>query len=77
MKYVTKDGIELSGDDSREIVRALKRISPLAPERNERDYMKGVAKRIAEKGGDRVRHDSHANFVLDLERLGFLTKVRE
>ena len=67
MKFVTNDGVDLSGGDFREIVRELRRASPLAPERSEVEYMKAVAKRI----GGRVRIDTPANFVHDLERLGF------
>jgi len=71
MKYRTDDGIDLSGDDFREIVRELRRASPLAPETNERDYMRAVSKRI----GRGVRYDRPANFVADLVKLGYLIKV--
>jgi len=71
MRYRTDDGIDLSGDDSREIVRELRRHSPLASETNERDYMKAVSKRI----GRGIRYDSPTNFIADLVKRGYLIKV--
>jgi hypothetical protein len=72
MKYITEDGIELTGGDFREIVRKLKKASPLSLSRNEREYMRDVANRV-----ERVRTDTPAHFIEDLESQGFLKRVRQ
>jgi hypothetical protein len=72
MRFITDDGIPLRGDDYREIVRELRRASPYDPSRNEKDYMKAVARRI----GSGVRHDRPRDFVEDLVARGFLIAVR-
>jgi len=70
MRFKSQDGVVLSGDDFRDIVRSLRR-SSLEKEKTEAEYMAAVARRV----GGGVRTDRHADFVADLVSLGYLIKV--
>jgi hypothetical protein len=69
--YTTNDGERVSGNTSRDVIKALRQLSH-APEVNRTTFMAAVAFRVEAQTGSKLNTQSEASFIAGLIQLGLL-----